>query len=176
MEQKTVDSVKWGRIANGWISLDYVTLSSQSGGNSTPDQGTTSSQNTGTVKSELRIRSEASTSGDVVGFLAAGAKVTILEKKTVGNTVWGRISNGWISLDFVSLDGSADAIPDKNQNAGTRTVTAACLCVRSAAGTGNATVGYLYKGAKVTVTEIKTVAGEQWGKIPTGWICLTYTA
>ena len=176
LEQKTVDSVKWGRIANGWISLDYVTLSSQSGGNSTPDQGTTSSQNTGTVKSELRIRSEASTSGDVVGFLAAGAKITILEKKTVGTTVWGRISNGWISLDFVSLDGSADAIPDKNQNAGTRTVTAACLCVRSAAGTGNATVGYLYKGAKVTVTEIKTVAGEQWGKIPTGWICLTYTA
>ena len=31
-------------------------------------------------------------------------KVTITEKKTVGSTTWGKISSGWISLDYVVLD------------------------------------------------------------------------
>lgn len=175
LEQKTVDSVKWGRIANGWISMEYVRVSTQSGETTTPEQGSTDTQNVGTVKSELRIRSEANTSGSVVGFLAAGTKVTILEKKTVGTTVWGKISNGWISLDYVSF-GESTPDSDAGQTTNIRTVTAASLCIRSGAGTGNTTVGYLYKGAKVTVTEVKTVAGEQWGKIQNGWICLTYTA
>lgn len=172
LEQKTVDSVKWGRIDKGWVSMDYITLS---GDNSTPNQGGASSGKvTGKVSSELRIRANAGTTYEVVGFLPAGSKVTILEKKTVGSTVWGRIENGWISMDFVTLDTSG-ADNNQGQTTGIRTVTAACLCVRSGAGTNYGVVSYLYQNAKIAVTEIKTVAGEQWGKISTGWICLTYT-
>ena len=56
-----------------------------------------------------------------------------------------------------------------------RTVNVSCLLVRSGAGTGYSQVGYLYRGAKVTVTETKTVNGVLWGKISGGWICLDYT-
>ncbi len=175
-EQKTVDSVKWGKIDKGWVSMDYISLSGEASGGSSSQGGTTSPQVTGTVKSELRIRSGAGTTFEVVGLLPVGSKVTVLEKKTVGSTVWGRTERGWISLDYVSFDGSITLPEDVLPQTGIKTVTAACLCVRSGAGTGNSVVGYLYKNAKVTVTETKTVNGEQWGKISNGWICLAYTA
>jgi len=76
---------------------------SGSGGGITEDGGDSSSQgNFRTVTSErgLNIRSTPSTSGSVVGSLSKGDKVEVLETKTVGNSVWGRISNGWICLDY----------------------------------------------------------------------------
>ena len=39
-------------------------------------------------------------------------KVTITEKKTNGNMVWGRIDKGWISLDYVKLDSTASSGTD----------------------------------------------------------------
>lgn len=177
LEQKTVDSVTWGKIDKGWVSMDYISTSEDTGNVSTPNQGGTSStQVVGTVSSELRIRSGAGVTFEVVGLLPAGSKVTILEKKTVDSTVWGKTERGWISLDFVTFDGSTTLPEDVFEQTGIKTVTAACLCIRTSAGTGNTVVGYLYQNAKVTVTEVKTVNGEQWGKISNGWICLTYTA
>ena len=49
----------------------------------------------------LRVRSEASTTSAIVGYLYAGTKVEILETKTVNGVQWGRISKGWISMDYV---------------------------------------------------------------------------
>jgi len=43
--------------------------------------------------------------------LANGTKVEILEQQTVGTTVWGRISAGWICMDYVVQDGT-DPDPD----------------------------------------------------------------
>ncbi len=175
-EQKTVDSMKWGKMDKGWVCMDYIVLSGEGGGNSAPDQGgTTAAKVTGKVNGELRIRSGAGTTYEVVGLLPAGSKVTILEQKTVDGTVWGKTERGWISMDYVTLTTETAPEQNPNQTTGIRTVTAACLCVRSKAGTGNTVVGYLYQNAKVTVTEIKTVNGEQWGKVSNGWICLTYT-
>ena len=51
--------------------------------------------------------------------------------------VWGKISNGWISLDYVILD-------QPQQIAVTKTVTASCLRVRSSAGTDNTIVGEIH--------------------------------
>ena len=36
----------------------------------------------------------------IVSYLYNGTKVTILETKTVAGSQWGRISNGWICLDY----------------------------------------------------------------------------
>ena len=49
----------------------------------------------------LRVRKEASTSAEIVGYYYEGAKVQILETKEVDGTKWGRTSKGWISMDYV---------------------------------------------------------------------------
>ncbi len=178
-EEKTVGSTTWGKTVKGWVSMDYVSLqSTESSTPAAPDSGSTAAQITGTVTSNdvLRIRSGAGTSYSVVGYLNSGTKVTITEKKTVGNTTWGKTAKGWVSMDYIREDSSSGETPNTNTEESTsvKTVTASCLCVRKAAGTGNTVVGYLYKGSKVTVTETVTVGSSQWGKIATGWICLDY--
>ncbi len=186
LEQKTVGNTVWGRISNGWVSMDYVILDKPSNstgntGNSgnTGSSGTTESKPaaiTGTVKVQdcLRIRSGAGTSYSIVGYLGPNAKVTILEKKTVGSTVWGKISNGWISMDYVKVDGSSSGSAPAQPV--TKTITADCLHVRKAAGTTNPIVGYLYYGAKVSILETtKAADGSTWGRISTGWIHMGYT-
>lgn len=94
-EKMTVGSMIWGRIEQGWISLDYVQLD----GEEAPS-GSISMTKTVTASS-LRIRSGAGTSYSIVGYLTSGTKVTITETKTVGDMTWGRISQGWISMDYV---------------------------------------------------------------------------
>jgi len=179
LEKKTVGSTTWAKIADGWISMDYVVLDSTSSGT------TTTESITGTVKVSdfLRVRSGPGTSYAVAGYLKPNEKVTITERKTVGSTQWGKISSGWISLDYVVMDsqsgsgntGSSGNTSTTQPQKQTKTVTADCLCVRKDAGTSNAIVSYLYYGAKVEITETKTVGGTQWGKIAGGWICMDYT-
>lgn len=185
---KTVGSTTWGKTSKGWVSMDYVKLTESSSSNSGTDQETTtgntnsgsssSTTQTGKVISQdvLRIRAGAGTSYAITGFLNPGATVEITKTKTVGSTTWGKTSKGWVSLDYVQLDGAAEEETDKTTASGeSKTVNVSCLCVRSGAGTSNSIVSYLYKGAKVTVTETKSVGSTTWGKISSGWICLDYT-
>jgi len=60
----------------------------------------------GTVISDngINIRSDAGTGNSIVGTYGNGARVEILETKTVSGTVWGRTVKGWISMDYVRLD------------------------------------------------------------------------
>lgn len=163
LETKDSESMTWGKIDKGWISLDYVVLDKK-----TEEKPKTV---TGTVKVNdyLRIRSGAGTSYAIAGYLSNGTKVEILEQKTVGGTAWGKTAKGWISLDYVVLDGQSTA-PNKI----IKTVTADCLRIRSNAGTSNTIVGYLYEGAKVEILETKTVGGVQWGRLTKGWISMDY--
>ena len=163
-ETTTTGYATWGNIGKGWISLAYVVLDQEE---QTPEQQTVK----GTVKVEesLRIRSGPGTTYAIVGYLKNGDKVEILEQKTVGSMQWGKIDKGWISLSYVVLEGQ-DQKPQKT----TKTVIADCLRVRSAAGTGNKIVGYLYKDTKVEILETKQVGGAAWGRIASGWISLAY--
>lgn len=162
LETQQSGSMTWGKIDKGWISLDYVVLDAKE------EQSTTV---TGTVKVNdfLRIRSGAGTSYAIAGYLKNDAKVEILEQKKVGITTWGRIDKGWISLDYVVLDGQSQTATIM-----TKTVTADCLRIRSSAGTSNTIIGYLYEGTKVEILETKTVNGTVWGKIANGWISMDY--
>lgn len=100
-ETKTVNGVKWGRIGeNRWVSLTYVSKSSDS---------TDKVIATGVVKTSsgaLNVRSGAGTNYTRVGSLASGTKINIYEEKTVGSTKWGRTDKGWVSMDYVKVDGS----------------------------------------------------------------------
>ena len=185
-ERKTNGALEWGKIANGWICLSYVKFEESGTGNT----GTThpekpSSAVTGTVNVQewLRVRSGPGTSYAVAGYLTPKQKITITERKTVGGMEWGRIAEGWISMDYVILDketapdppSDTPDVPDTPKTE-IKTIIADCLRVRRDAGTSNAIVGYLYYGTKVAVLDTKTAPdGDLWGRIATGWIHMSYT-
>ena len=189
LEQKTVGNMTWGRISEGWISMTYVVLDkaetkpepttpettvpeTTAPAETTPEasQGEQTTQ-TGTVnaRSGLSVRSGAGTTYAVKQYLSNGTKVTITEVKVTNGTKWGKISNGWICMDYVTLDNQK---PESTANTGT--VTADCLRVRASAGTSAAIVGYYYQGAKVEILETQAVGGTTWGKTSQGWISMDY--
>ena len=120
--------------------------------------------------------------GTVVGKLYNGDRVTVYE--TSGN--WSRIgTNRWVCSDYLV------SYNNTGYTTGNYTVTASLLHVRSGAGTnyaiktyrqltsnarsqnrrqGNYYANGLLRGVNVTVSQVKG----NWGKIPSGWICLDY--
>ncbi len=164
-EKQTVGNTVWGKTDKGWVSLDYVVMDTTGGSSAQTVWGTVN------VNEFLRIRRGPSTSYAVAGYLGPKDRVQILEQQSVGSTTWGRIDKGWISLDYVILDGAASAPQPTVQ---TKTVIADCLRVRSDAGTGHSIVGYLYTGAKVEILQTAVVGNTTWGRIKTGWISLDY--
>lgn len=93
---------QWGLIDRGWICMDYVDIGSQQ---SQSTGGSSTSVNmTVCVKlsaGELRIRSGPDTSYSEVGRLYGGEILTVTELQQTGSTQWGRIPQGWISMDYV---------------------------------------------------------------------------
>ena len=175
LEQTTTGSMKWGKISNGWISMDYVildkTTSSDNTGSTESKPTVTTWTGTVNVQDWLRVRTGPGTSYAVSDFLGPKEKVTITERKTVGNMEWGKIATGWICMDYVVLDKTSGTTTQPV----TKTITADCLNIRQGAGLSYRIVGYLYYGAKVQVLEIKTLSdGSQWGRISDGWISMVY--
>ena len=164
-EQTTSGTMTWGKIATGWISLDYVVLD--------PDTSEPAKPMTGTVQVSdlLRVRSGPGTSYPISSYMSNGEKVEISETKTVNGITWGKTEKGWICLDYVKLD-QAEVKPQIV----TKTITADCLRIRSSAGTSGMIVGYYYKSDKVEILETVTVNGTKWGKTAKGWISMDYTA
>jgi len=163
-------SGNWGRTNKGWISLDYVY-----------QDGTTGTKTaTGTITgSGLNIRSGPGTGYDVVGSLSKGDTVSILEQFTYGNTTWGCIRNGWISMDYVDVGGNSNT--NNNTSTGSTNtsgmvgvITGDGVRIRSGAGTTYDVIGSYNSGQTVTILEQKTVNDTVWGKTNLGWVSLTY--
>ncbi len=102
LEQFTYNGVKWGCTSKGWISMQYVDTGDSS---SDDDDADTDEQLYGTVTAVggLRIRSGAGSSYTVVGSLDYGEEVIITSRTIADDTTWGKISQGWICLDYVDL-------------------------------------------------------------------------
>ena len=188
-EKKTVGSMTWGRISTGWICMDYVTVTSET---------TTIKVITGTIStdgSSLRVRSGAGSNYTITDYLQNGARVEILERKSVNGVIWGRISKGWIMMQYVKLDNTENSDSDTGNSGntgsnagdndssdtgstttktGTVTLKSSTLNVRAGAGLGYKVVGYLVNGAKVTILETKVVDGMTWGRISNGWVSMDY--
>ena len=152
-------SGSWGRTSKGWIHMDY-----------SYQDGTTGSKTaSGTVTgSQLNIRSGPGTGYASVGSYSSGDTVSILEQFTYNGTTWGCTSKGWISLDYVELDGVSVG------NDKTGTITGNQLNIRSGPGTGYASVGSLNSGDRVTIYKQTTVGDTTWGNIANGWISMEY--
>ncbi len=179
LEQKVVGAMVWGKISDGWVSMDYIVLDKKTETN-TGSTSSDSSKITGTVNVNdwLRVRSGAGTSYSIAGYLKPGEKVTITKTKTVNGTKWGKIKNGWVSMEYIKLDKKSEntnqsTTTDSKKITGTVNVSD-WLRVRSGAGTSYSIAGYLKPGEKITVTKTKTVNGTKWGKIEKGWVSMDY--
>lgn len=161
----------WGRTDKGWVSMNYVTLGTTTGGTTTSG-GTGNATITGNA---VNVRSGAGTDYPIVASAKKGETVTIHETATVGTTQWGRTDKGWICMDYVSVTGSIGTSGGTGTAAsGTATVTGNGLNIRSGAGTDYNIVGSLSKGDTVTILETVTIGTSKWGRISQGWICLDY--
>ncbi|MEM5629808.1 SH3 domain-containing protein [Bacillus toyonensis] len=177
--QKNEKVTVLGKV-NGWAKIEYkgkegyVSLEFLKFGDAiqTPDTSgqkqlqpiiKNGAQEVGTINAtSLRVRSAANTSSSVLGNLKNGEKVTVLGKANG----WAKISyqgkEGYVSLEFVKIDGNTEEIkkPEqpktsdatiKNGTQEVGTINATSLRVRSAANTSSSVLGNLKNGEKVTV-------------------------
>ena len=140
-----------------------------------------------TANSGLNIRTGASTNYSRIGGYTKGSIVAIIAES--GN--WGKTKDGWICLDYTTRVSSSSSTSSNQYTAGRYEVTATVLNVRTGPGTSyswkrysqltaNARTqvlrqcGYRPNGlCKGVQCDVSQVSGN-WGKIPSGWICLDY--
>ena len=199
-EVKQVGAAKWGKTAQGWVCMDYITMVSNypvGGGSSSGSSGATTTEvaiYTGYAKKDgVKVYKETSTKSDVVRTLNEKDPVTVHElltstettttpgegnsgsdSQTVTKTTyyWVRVNDGYIQNPQKNL--TLDALDEK-----TYTLTESdTLNVREAAGTDSNKVKglQLKKGDQVKVTSLEIVKGNVWGRIEkdgkSGWISL----
>lgn len=119
----------------------------------------------------LKIRSGPGTDYPEVGRLDEGTPVTVMETAQSGSEQWGRITRGWVNMNYI-----ADSAPSA-ATAGIQVrvkLSAGELRVRSGPGTNYDSISRLQAGQIVTVTETQTEGGMQWGHISQGWISMDY--
>lgn len=187
-EQVTKDSAPWARITwqnngvtkEGWVCMNYVTMSSGSTGNngngSTIGDSNTISA-TGTVNSNiaLKVRAGAGLGYAQIGSLTKGTKVTIYEQVVSDGLIWGRMNygtgSGWVCMSYITVDNTT--VTGKGVM-GTVARCFAAVNVRSAPGTGNALVGTIAVGKRVEVFETREYSNQLWGRVAQGWVCMDY--
>ena len=173
-ERVTVNGAEWGRIGtNQWVCMAYIVLNNSNNNNNNNNTATTG---TGTVISStgLNIRVGAGANYTRVGSLTPGSQVTIYEVVTNGNQQWGRIgTNQWVCMTYVRMNsGNNSTITIPSTGYQGRVTTN--MNIRAGAGTNNAIVGRLTAGSTVTIYELTTVNGVYWGRIASGWVCMSY--
>ena len=166
--------IKYGS-GYGYVSKDYVTVSSTSNSDSSSSSNnntSTTTTQTGTVKvnGALNVRSGAGTSYSVIGSLSNGAKVEIVE--TSGS--WYKIKYGsgygYVSKDYVTVSSTSNSNSSSNNNTSTTTTQSGtvkvngALNVRSGAGTSYSVIGSLSNGTQVEIVE----TSGSWYKIKYG--------
>ena len=149
----------WGKTDKGWISMQYAYKTGSNGTNGCK----------GIVTGDtLNVRSGPGTGYGQVESLKYGTRVEILQLITIGNTTWGCIKNGWISMDYVYVDGTV------GEGGGAAIITGDQLNIRSGPGTNYASVGTLNSGDEVNILAQFTINGKIWGCISKGWISMDY--
>lgn len=169
-----VDSAgaKWGKMeGGGWINLGTTHQTVYPAAKTV-----TTNVNVTVTSSFINVRSGAGTAYSAVGKVHQGDTLVISETQMVGSVKWGRYSGGWICLSYTDYDASGETVSGTGSSADlTGTVTnCTSLRVRSGPGTSYVSVGELQAGDAVTITQTKTVGAAVWGRIESGWICLSY--
>lgn len=150
----------WGRTDKGWVHMDYVYKDGTTGKNSCKGVVTVNG---------LNIRSGPGTKYDSVGSLNTGARVNVLERIQIGDSWWGCIDKGWISMGYVYVDGT------EGDGAGYGTVSGDAVNIRSGPGTGFDIVGSLSSGQNLDILFQIEIGDTAWGCIGVSkWVCMDY--
>mgnify|MGYP002510693106 CR=1 FL=1 len=114
---------------------------------------------------ELNIRKGPGTGYDKAGAYKFNTRVTIYAR----NGKWGQTKDGWISMDYVYVDGTVG-----NMNSEKGTLTGDYVNVRSGPGTEYGVVRSTREGDRVTVLHKVTISGMDWYCLADGWIAAKY--
>lgn len=144
-------SGSWIRIDKGWVSANYMYLEGETGDGA----------GKGTMKSDLNIRTGPGKDFDKTGTYKKGDTVKILAQING----WGYTEKGWISMSYVTMEGSAST-----GNGTKGTITASELNIRKEATKESDSVGLYKEGDTVTILETK----DGWGKTDKGWVSMKY--
>lgn len=183
-EQKMSDGANWGKIDQGWIAMQYVSLKSETIATNVTTNVTTGTTIMTSVPSgaiavgftsidNLAVRSSAGVAMPQVGTLAKGSNVVISEITAANGLYWGKTDAGWICMSYVVNTAVGTA------GSGTAGTIARCnytVNVRATAGTNSAITGKIMVGSPVQIFETTTYSGELWGRTNLGWVAMQYVA
>ncbi len=149
----------------GWVSADYLNVNSSGNVDNAPSIGSA------TTTARLNLRSGAGTNHSIITTLAKGQKVELLKKQGGWYQVKAGNRTGWVSADYLNVNGSGNV--DNAPSIGSATTTAR-LNLRSGAGTNHSIITTLAKGQKVEL--LKKQGG--WYQVKagnrTGWVSADY--
>ena len=114
---------------------------------------------------ELNIRKGPGTDYDRVGAYVFNTRIAIYAR----NGKWGQTKDGWISMDYVYVDGTVGNM--KNEKG---TLTGDYVNIRSGPGTQYEAIRTTRKGDRVTILHKVTINGKDWGCTSEGWISMDY--
>ena len=106
LELKTTDKGIWGRTSKGWIDMKCVKVDASSVTEAAKIAVTNGLM--GKTRADVNIRAGAGTEFAVVEKLNIDTLVEILERKIVGDKVWGRTARGWVWMHCVWLENDPD--------------------------------------------------------------------
>ena len=174
-EKKLYNGVYWGRVAQGWICMQYVLLDAELPEATEPTTKPTNGSDiesekvnpkaavtytfTGSVKETLNVRKDAIATSDQAGTLNAGTTVNILALKAGkdnANEIWGKINDygtpGWINLAYVNYEIKGF-------------VQSSTLTVFASASAGSEDIGTIKLNDEVTVNAVNVEGSTVFGKI-----------
>ena len=190
-EQQLYSNQYWGRVAQGWICMDYVLLDSElppgtvldatqpttaptTAPTQAPESGSTDvTVNTknevsyvikGTTLDELNVRNDANANSIKVGTIKAGQTVTILAVKSNNAQLWGRIDE-YATAGWINMDYVSYSV--------TGYVDTDEQPIFTNPDTDSAVKGNLNQNTKLTITKLNTDNEIVYGWVESGingWI------
>ena len=173
--------IKYGS-GYGYVSKDYITVSSSSSGSSSSSStgssnsssSTTTQSGTVKVNGGLNVRSGAGTGYSVIGSLSNGSKVEIVETSGTWYKIKYGSGYGYVSKDYITVSssssGNSSSSSTGSSSSSSTTIQSGTvkvnggLNVRSGAGTSYSVIGSLSNGSKVEIVETSGT----WYKIKYG--------
>ncbi|WP_434793959.1 hypothetical protein TPDSL_05040 [Terrisporobacter petrolearius] len=156
----------------GYVSKDYVKLNGSGSDDNTPP----SSSEKGATTANLNLRKSASTSSSIIATIPKNTTIEIVSKS---NSKWYKVkykgNTGYVSKDYVKLNGSSSNNETPSTPSSEKGVTSANVNFRKSASTSSSIIATIPKN---TTIEIVNKSNSKWYKVKykgnTGYVSKDY--
>ena len=156
----------------GYVSKDYVKLNGSGSDDNTPP----SSSEKGVTSANLNLRKSASTSSSIIATIPKNTTIEIVNKS---NSKWYKVkykgNTGYVSKDYVKLNGSSGNNETPSTPSSEKGVTSANVNFRKSASTSSNIIATIPKN---TTIEIVSKSNSKWYKVKykgnTGYVSKDY--